>query len=195
MVRELYIKISPQVYVITAIMLLAIPFSWLFGWLLAVLIHELSHCLMLRICGINILSVHIGIDGVRLQTENLSDLQTILCSLAGPAGGLFLLLLADIYPQAAVCSVVLSIYNLLPVFPLDGGRALRGFSNILLPTHYAESVCLWVESITLLAIIIVGLVMTFRWKMGILPLGASALIAIRMQKIKISCKSRTNRVQ
>lgn len=195
MVRELCIKISPQVYVIAAIMLLAIPFSWLFGWLLAVLIHELSHCLMLRICGINILSVHIGIDGVRLQTGNLSDLQTILCSLAGPAGGLFPLMLADILPQAAVCSVVLSIYNLLPVFPLDGGRALRGFANILLPPHYAQYVCSWVETITFLAIIITGFLMTFWWKMGILPLGASVLIAIRMQKIKISCKSRTNRVQ
>ena len=49
----------------------------------------------------------------------------LLAVLAGPAGSLLLLSLYRVLPRVAVCAAVQGFYNLLPIEPLDGGRALR----------------------------------------------------------------------
>ena len=151
--------------------------------------HEISHCAALLLCGIPIERISIESNGAKIQTKAISPWQSIFCSLAGPAGGLILLLVGEIFPQAAICSLILSGYNLLPVFPLDGGRALRSLTGLLLPAPYAETICFIFEMVTFLLIIGLGIVMSFQWNLGILPLFAAALFWLQMLRIKIPCKS------
>lgn len=195
MVLRFPIRISPHICLITAIAFLTVPFPWVIGWIVAVLSHEFSHCVALFLCGIPIKGIYMGNGGARIQTHSLSHWQTILCSLAGPAGGFALLLIRDIFPQAVLCSLILSGYNLLPVFPLDGGRALRSLACLLLPAHCAEMVCFFFEMIVFLTVIVLGIVMTFQWNLGMIPLTAAALFLLRMHRIKIPCKSIIKRVQ
>lgn len=189
MAQRFPVKVSPDVCLIAAIAFLSIPFPWLFGWVIAVLAHEISHCAALLLCGIPIERISIESNGAKIQIKEISPWQSIFCSLAGPAGGLILLLVGEIFPQAALCSLILSGYNLLPVFPLDGGRALRSLTGLLLPAHYAETICFIFEMITFLLIIGLGIVMSFQWNLGILPLFAAALFWLQMLRIKIPCKS------
>ena len=176
-------------------MLLLIPFPWLCGWGSAVLIHELSHCVALHACGKRINMVYLDIDGVRIWTEPLSDLQMLLCSLSGPIGGLSLLFIAEVFPQAALCAILLSCYNLLPVFPLDGGRAFYGFVHFIFSENTCEFLCSIVENLVLLGLILLCVFSTFVWKFGALPLLTGVLLTMRMFKIKRPCKSTLNKVQ
>ena len=178
-----------------AVLLLMVPFPWLFGWGVAVLVHELSHCVALRLCGKQIGMVFLDMNGARIHTEDLSNWQMILCALAGPTGGLLLLPLAKIFPQATICALFLSLYNLLPVYPLDGGRALYGLMRLILPEHICEVICHKIEMFVLLSMIFLCVIAFFVWKLGGMPLLAAVLFVLRILKIKRPCKTTIYAVQ
>lgn len=60
----------------------------------------------------------------------------------GPIFGLLPVLLWEKCPRLAFCATLLSAWNMLPIYPLDGGRALR----LLLREN-----CTWAEWLLLLS--------------------------------------------
>ena len=122
---------TPQAWILAAVMLLLVPLPWVSGWFFAALLHEASHCLAIYLCGEHIHRIQIGCRGAKITTGTLSDGKAIFCALAGPASGFLLLFLAKQFPRLAVCGFFLSLFNMLPIYPLDGGRALHCFLDIL----------------------------------------------------------------
>ena len=61
----------------------------------------------------------------------MSPGRELICILAGPAASLLLLCLARIFPRVAICGLIQGCYNLLPIAPLDGGRALHCLLSLL----------------------------------------------------------------
>lgn len=119
------ISVEAGAYFVLCLFLLLLGPKWTLSILFAAMIHELGHIAMLwcwgkRICGIRILPF-----GARIDTEFLSGEEGIFCALAGPAAGLLLLFFWRWIPKVSFCALVQSGFNLLPVYPLDGGRALR----------------------------------------------------------------------
>ena len=193
--RKSYIKISPQLYILAAIIILVLPLPWLLGWILAVIIHEFFHCIALCFVGKEIGCIQFGLQGAKIDTQAMSDWQTVFCALAGPVGGLFILSIRCIFPEAALCSLLLSVYNLIPISPLDGGRAFRAGMHMVLPEPVSEAVSEIIEKIALIVICLVSLFSSFAWKLGVMPLLFAILFVTRMCKIKIPCKSIFKAVQ
>lgn len=125
--------ISPAFCILTSFLLLVLHFRWLTAAAFAASMHELCHVVAVRLCGGRIFRVQLRIGGAELETDGLPLGKELLCTLAGPVGSLSLLLLRRIFPEAAVCGLLQGIYNLLPVYPLDGGRALHCLLRLLLP--------------------------------------------------------------
>jgi Zn-dependent protease/predicted transcriptional regulator len=123
---------------------------WLMGLVAAVLlfasvlIHELAHSLVASKFGINVRSIRLFIFGgvTQVSAEPQTGRHEFLIALAGPAMsmalGLFFgmiyvaLYLGATHPAGeavswylASANVVLALFNLIPGFPLDGGRILR----------------------------------------------------------------------
>jgi stage IV sporulation protein FB len=109
--------------------------SGLFSALLpAVAVHEAGHYLALRLSVAHFTALRLDIFGLRMDYRGaLTRLQELLCTLAGPLAGLTFTLAASLGGRflddsflycAAGVSLLLTIYNLLPVAPLDGGRIL-----------------------------------------------------------------------
>ncbi len=107
----------------------------LFG---SVLLHELGHALTARHLGVGISSITMyPIGGVARLTSQPRPVQELWITAAGPAvnavlWGLFRILegvvAAEWQPlcrDVARSNLVLGLFNLLPAFPMDGGRLLR----------------------------------------------------------------------
>ena len=110
----------------------------------SVLAHELSHALVARARRVNVDEIMLFLFGgvAKLRGEPRDALSELLIAAAGPllsiALGLGLLaaedLVAGTVPPAlqaglwwlGVINVALALFNLVPGFPLDGGRILRG---------------------------------------------------------------------
>lgn len=120
-----------------------------------IFLHELGHALTARAFGIRTLDIQLTPMGGMSNLEKHAEKprHELLIALAGPAvslaiaGALFLVvrasgksmafadlrsLDADPLSQLMWLNLVVALYNLLPIFPMDGGRALRaGLSFVM----------------------------------------------------------------
>jgi Zn-dependent protease len=123
------------------------------GLFIGVLLHELGHSWTARRYGITITSITLWIFGGMARMEDLPEDWNVelYVALAGPAmsvlvgaacyASLFVLpaqpILVVVVGSLAVINVTLAIFNLVPAFPMDGGRVLRALLARSRP--YAEA--------------------------------------------------------
>jgi Zn-dependent protease/predicted transcriptional regulator len=132
------------------------------GLFACVFIHELAHSLIARSRGIRINNITLLIfGGVASMEEGMPDPKVELpMALAGPLTSLALGLIcsAIAYLSAAITdpgvaglfiflfsylgllNIVLFAFNLLPAFPMDGGRVLRAWLATKMPLHRATRI-------------------------------------------------------
>lgn len=159
-----------------SLLLLLVPLRWLFAAAVGAAVHELFHIAAIRLMGLRIHSVRIGISGAKIHTQPMTDIQELLCALAGPFGGLSLLLFSRWIPMICLCSAFQSLYNLLPIYPADGGRALRCGAKLLFSEVLARKITDSVELAAIIGVAVLGTYGTFHLRLGLLPLLIAAAI-------------------
>ena len=116
-------------------------------------VHELAHVVMMLACGGRVRRLTLRFADLRIDAAGLGYRQELLAALAGPlvnliCGALFCMR----SPAFAAYSLMLGIYNLLPVWPLDGGRALYLAAAWLAGPSTAERIACWAGGTTALAL-------------------------------------------
>lgn len=134
--------------------LLALWFGYANGWGLletvlgAAAFHEIGHWLALRWMGGKVTAMRIGLWGAVMETDSrcLSYPGEIGLALAGPAANLLAAwwLIRWEEPVAAGAHLVLAAVNLLPLWPLDGGRALMLLTSWLWGPEAGDRTARWV---------------------------------------------------
>ncbi len=112
-------------WIVLGLMLLLFPLRFLAGVLLAAAVHECGHLLAIRLTGGRIHRLELRAGGARIVADPMEPGKEILCALAGPAAGVMTILAWRAFPELALAGLVQTAFNLLPVYPLDGGRVLR----------------------------------------------------------------------
>lgn len=177
--------VKPNTYIYLVVLIFLIPLKWLIAWIIAMTVHEACHWLSVKLCGGKIHSLKIGVGGAKMQCSNLPKWLRLVCILSGPLGGLLPILLARFFPRVAFCCIMLSAYNLLPVLPLDGGRALE-----LLLGNPLFSYIEWAFVLFVLFLCCYG---AFALKLGVLPL--IIVVAVLLKCRKSPCKYASKTVQ
>ena len=104
---------------------LLFPLKLVAGLLLAAAVHELGHILAIRLTGGRVRKLTLHAAGARLDTDPMTPGREAVCALAGPAAGVLTVLAWRVFPELALAGMVQSVFNLIPVYPLDGGRVVR----------------------------------------------------------------------
>ncbi|WP_338044384.1 M50 family metallopeptidase [Paenibacillus pinistramenti] len=124
-----------------------------------VFVHELGHAAAARMLGLNVLSIQLlPFGGVAAVEDNgtLSAAKEIWIAAAGPlqnvilAGTGLLAHLAGLWQGPTLAyfvqaNILIVLFNLLPILPLDGGKMAQALCSLFLPYH---STLLWAARIS-----------------------------------------------
>lgn len=142
------VSVSPSVpLLLAAFVLLSSPLL-LSALLLGAVLHELGHCLELRLLHARVTALRISVLGAEMQIAGrLSYGGEILAAVAGPAVNLALALLLGLGGRVweglylfSGAQLALGLFNLLPVQPLDGGRILWHLTAWITEPYTADRV-------------------------------------------------------
>lgn len=173
------LRIDPGACILGALALLVLPLNWLLAALCAAGFHELCHFSVIRLTGGEVRSLTVRTGGAVMEVPPMDRRAELLCAAAGPMGSFLLLGLARWFPRLALCGFVQGCFNLLPIYPMDGGRIV----SCLLPKGAKT-----VETVILTVLFCVLITLSLCCSPGfLLPL---ALLAR-----KIPCKRSQERVQ
>ena len=155
------------------------PWTFAIGFVLLLLLHELGHVIQLRREGIEASApMFIPFLGAVIAAKSLGDdaAAEARVGLAGPILGsiaslvplgLWLVTGEDFWRALAYVGFFINLFNLLPVLPLDGGRAMAALSPWVWFAGFAGLVALtfvYPNPILVLILIVGGFESWRRWK-------------------------------
>jgi Zn-dependent protease len=182
----LFLLPKAKLFTTSATMLVSIAaYAWIWGWTFAVgfvlllLLHELGHVIQLRREGIEASApMFIPFLGAVIAAKSMGDdaAAEARVGLAGPILGsiatlvplgLWLATGNEFWQALAYVGFFLNLINLLPVLPLDGGRAMAALSPTIWIIGFAALVALTIvfpNPIMILVLLFGGLETWHRWK-------------------------------
>ena len=181
----------PELHISGGFWLLIAWFALANGWnLLGILfsaatLHELGHCAVLYYLEVPIRRFDLGACGAVLepeQTVSLSYGEELAVILAGPAVNFLCSLLSALLhlPVFSGANLLLCLFNLLPLRPLDGGRALELLVSWLFGPAAGEQIaCLSGIAVgTLFALFLSYIVVQSHGSLWLLPSVCGILAAV-----------------
>lgn len=159
---------------------------FLLGLFASVLLHELAHAAVSARLGVKTVEiVMFPIGGISRLERMLQPSEELWIALAGPlmnlllAAALFGILLTthqsvaihrvadlvndiaqpseSVLPRLAFANLLLGLFNLLPAFPMDGGRALRALLTYIRPEAEATRIAAWMGRVLAISMGLYGL--------------------------------------
>lgn len=166
--RQVYI--SPYVLLFLAVICFAVGYKILLILFIPVLVHELGHIAAMRIFGMDIRSFRAELKGLCISfTGRDASPEEAVIAAAGPLAGLlyaaaafFLAERADAEWVRISCgsSILLSLFNLLPAYPLDGEKIASAVLRRFCGNKRGEAASEALSKIISLCVFILGLCLT-----------------------------------
>ena len=102
---------------------------------------------------------------------NTTKIKEIFVALAGPIVSLILVIMSRyiqfkfITIQEAIYSnILILLFNLIPIYPLDGGRIIKGILHIKLGEEFAEELVEKISKITLIILTVISSIGVYYYK-------------------------------
>lgn len=131
-------KFGPSFFLLIVVCLLTKNIVLMFNYLLALFWHEMAHLWVAGSRGYSLKCIKLDVFGLAVDlNEKVDDKDQFAINIAGPVCNLLMCVLCLatywLIPTSYIylntfcfANLILAIFNLLPVYPLDGGKIFRG---------------------------------------------------------------------
>ena len=150
--------------------------------IICVLIHETGHLTAMEILGIHPLRIKADISGFTIESKGQEDFfKNIIIALAGPLFGIMQCILFSLLNTlsgieflsfCAKVSLLINLYNLLPIIPLDGGRVMKELFIKILGTKPGNKLSFYTSLLLASALECTGIYLMLKKDGPALALGA-----------------------
>ena len=192
------IRINIQIFAVIILLILTKQieiYAWLMGF---ALIHECAHALMGIVLKLKPKTLEIQPFGIGIAFESFENTEKnkMLIALAGPAINIiiaFAFMTINIAKSQIIVNtnLVLAICNLLPIYPLDGGRILKSYISIKLGNVEAENITNKIANILLIILTIISIIITIAFhNIGVLLILLYLCIIVRQENKRTKLKKR-----
>jgi Zn-dependent protease len=141
------------------LLLFWLPITYVVALFISILLHEIGHAFMAKKYGYNVDNIEIGLFAgqANMNINSISERHMINIVGAGPWVNLVLISLSifaniafpcQFFSAMYIVNLFLFLFNIIPIFPLDGGRILR--SILILKTKDREksiTISAWISLI------------------------------------------------
>ncbi len=138
-----------------------------------VLLHELAHTIVAKILGYHIYDIEIFPFGGVARIEELIGINPkdeIIIAIAGPISNLIMACIGyyayywlgierDLMVFFVYSNIIIGVFNLIPILPLDGGRVIRAYLAYFLGFKKATKIIVRLSKLCCIAIFIFGIYM------------------------------------
>lgn len=160
-------------------------------FLVSAALHEGGHLFAMRLLGVPCYGMELRGTGAVIHTGDTSPGKEALCAAAGPAVNLLLLLLTfRLLPAMALVNFLLLLWNLLPLYPLDGGRLLHLLFAAVFRQSTADRMTDTVNFLLCIAVSAAAVLQTCVFHAGLYPCLFAALFLLKCANTpcKIGCR-------
>lgn len=167
----------------------------MFALLFLVTIHEFAHILTARKFGVNTPYIILSPLGGMAAVEKIPDqpIGELVMAAAGPASNIIMAIPCWLLASAGVplmdkvleYNLTIAIFNLIPMFPMDGGRILRSTLDLRMKRTDATRVSVWVSHAVAVIMTVVGIFVIHNFMYAVVA-GLMALMAYAEAK---TCKN------